>query len=47
MVRSKKTITILEAHSRWLKERKIKLSRFVQKKINEEIRKELLEKELK
>lgn len=46
-MRIHKDITILEAHDKWLKERKIKLSRFVQRKINDEIKKELIEKEIR
>jgi len=46
MVRIKRTITILVAHEKWLKERKIKLSRFVQKAINDKIKEELYKKEM-
>jgi hypothetical protein len=44
-MRIHRIIAILEAQDKWLRENKIKLSRFVQKKINEEITKELYKKE--
>jgi len=43
-LRSRKLITLIEAHVKWLEENNISLSRFVQAKINEEIEKSLAEK---
>jgi len=40
------TITLLEAHIKWIKEHKIMLSRLVQEAINKEIEKELMIKSL-
>jgi hypothetical protein len=45
-MRVHRTIAILEAHDKWIKEKKIKLSRFIQKKINEEMAKEFLTKSI-
>jgi len=45
MTRVKKCVTILKAHDEWLKEHGISLSRFIQNKISEVMKKEMLERE--
>jgi hypothetical protein len=40
-----KTISLTQGQAHWLKEHKIKLSKFVQKYIDKEIEKEFLEKQ--
>ena len=42
--RKRKLITLREAHVIWLRERNISLSRFVQDKIEKEMKKELIER---
>ena len=43
-MRIKRTITLTESQVKWLKEHKIKLSRFTQKAINDAIKLELYSK---
>ncbi len=43
-MRKRVLICLTEAQIRWLKEKNIKLSNYVQSKINEDIEKELLER---
>jgi len=43
-MRVKKLVSLTEAQVRWLREKSISLSKYVQEKINQDIEKELLEK---
>jgi hypothetical protein len=45
MTKVVKTISITTGQDHWLKEHKIKLSKFVQRYINKEIEKEFLDKQ--